>query len=294
MLGRSLSIFVVLFWLASMSWLVAHDVVPAWTAQDLPKFVAGDWLSRQHSVSQARIESAGGKRVGTVWTEYIPTTAGLSRQDIIWLSDIPRMPPLPEMPPMLVRIDTDFTTDGKLDSFALELFGYGEPVSLQGERYSGYLAFRLDVGTARTQLFKVDASVAGLVADAFHPFPPMPSLEVGQSWRMYVVNPLAVLTGAGAKLMPLVVNVTGTQMLQGPDGAKSCFVLEADKAKAWVDPNGQVLRQEIELPYGGKFTTIAEPYDQALRSAAQARFPVRPQDSGASSDRPLERRGRSR
>jgi hypothetical protein len=44
-----------------------------------------------------------------------------------------------------------------------------------------------------------------------------------------------------------------------------CFVVEAGRAKAWVDADGVVLQQEIELPYGGRYRIINEPYDESSR-----------------------------
>jgi hypothetical protein len=263
MITRLSTAAVVVFWLASMAWLVWHDVWPAWTAQDAPRFVAGDWLADGVRRAQARIENKYGHRIGTAWTEHRSAASGLTRRDDIWLDKLPMLPPL------RIEAESDFTPDGRLDTFVLKVFGHDERIALRGELYSGQIAFLLEVGTTR-QLFKVDAAVGGMVADAFRPFPALPEIHVGQSWRMQVVNPLSAVTGVGSKMIPLLVRVTGQEMLATDRGLVKCYVIEAGQAKAWVDSEGSVLRQEINLPYGGTFAIIDEPFDDAARYDARA------------------------
>ena len=264
MFSRLFTIFVLAFWLVAMGWLVHHDIAPAWTAQDAPKFTPGDWLTERLARSQARIENKYGQRVGTVWTEFDSRLSGVSRTDLIVLDNVPSFGEFGLPQPLKIFIEADYTTDGELDTFRLQMLGYEKKIELLGERYSGYLAFRLDIG-AEMQLFKVDASLAGMIADAFNPFPMLPAIEVGDSWRMHVVNPLAAITGVGQKLVPMLVTVTGKETIDTFRGELECFIVEAGGAKAWVDADGSVLQQEVDLPYGGRYTIIAEPYDENLR-----------------------------
>lgn len=261
MSSRFVSLGIVLAWLGAMAWLALHDIVPMWTAQDAPRYTPGDWLTDELLETQARIENKYNHRVGTVWTIYTRRGDGLSRRDVAWINNFVGFDPF------LIQAAADFTTEGRLDELLLEIFGASVPISLKGELYGDQLAFKLDVGP-KQQYFKIDASMAGSVADAFRPFPALPDLTVGRSWRMQVVNPLTVMTGVGAKMIPMLVKVTGREAVDANGARVECFVVETDRARAWVDDRGIVLRQEMDLPYGGRIAVIDEPFDQELLNQA--------------------------
>jgi hypothetical protein len=257
---------IILFWTAATAWLIQHDLLPALTARDVPRFSAADWRDANRQ-AQARIEDKTGRRVGTVWSTHTASAAGLTRQDVFFIER------LSVLPMFRIEVNSDFTPAGQLDTFNLKLFGANERVELEGEDISGNLAFRLQVG-AREQLFKVDAGAVGMISDVFRPFPTLPQIEVGQSWRMHVVNPLAAVTGIGSKLIPMIVTVKSREQLLQPGGSVECFVIEADRgARAWVDGQGNVLRQEVEAPIGGRLAIVAEPFD-ALRLQQVLQLPL--------------------
>jgi hypothetical protein len=255
MLNKLVYAAIVLFWIGAMSWLVRHDVIPALTARDVPSIKAEGWLEGEKRESQARIEDKTGKRIGTIWSTHTAGRNGVSRSDV-FLSE--RLPPLPRL---RIQVDADFTLDGELDEVLLEVDGIGKRIKLEGENMSGNLAFILWVGQRR-QLFKIDADAAGMLGDVFRPFPALPNIEVGQSWRMHVVNPLAAISGFGSKLIPMIVKVRARERLLTDQGAVECFVVETDHgARAWVDADGTVLRQEADVPIGGRLTVVAEPFN---------------------------------
>lgn len=262
MIQRFIPVGIVLFWLVSMGWLVHHDIIPRWTAQDAPRFQQGDWLTDRVRSSQVRIENAFGHRVGTAWTIYNPSADRLSRRDVLFLTRIPKLPPL------LIVAESDFTVEGKLDEFSLDVFGVGRPVKLIGEQFGEQFAFQLKIGPLPRQYFKIDASVSAMLGDAFRPFSVLPNLKVGQSWRMHVLNPFAVVSGIGPKTSPMVVRVIGREKLSRDGGSVECFVVQADHVKAWVDDNGLVLRQEMESPWGGRYAVVDEAFDAAALDAA--------------------------
>lgn len=255
---------IILFWTAAMAWLVRHDIIPQFTARDVPRFTAAEADAHPPERSQARIEDRTGRRIGTVWSIPTVSSAGVSRQDVFFIERLSMLPML------RIEVSSDFTPDGRLDTFHLQLFGASERVELEGEEYSGNLAFRLMVGR-QEQLFKVDAAAAGMIGDVFRPFPALPQIEVGQSWRMHVVNPLAAVTGIGTKLIPMIVTVQDREPVATPEGPVECFVLATDRgARAWVDAHGNVLRQEVEAPIGGRLVIVAEPFDDELLAHVSA------------------------
>jgi hypothetical protein len=257
MLLRFVPLAIVVFWLAAMGWLVHHDVIPRWTAQDAPKFTQGEWLTDRIRSSQARIENAYGHKVGAVWTVYEPAVNRLSRTDCLMLTG------LPLLPPVRIVADSDFTSNGVLDEFHLIAAGMGHQVMLDGEQYGDQFAFQLKIGPRPFQYFKIDTQVSSMLGDALHPFSALPFLEVGQSWRMHVINPMAIVTGVGAKTLPMIVQVTGRETIDHDGVGVECFVVQADQVKAYVNDEGLVLHQELESPWGGKFTVIDEPFDRA-------------------------------
>ncbi len=264
MINRMLPVFVVLIWLLSMGWLIQHDVVPGWTAHDIYESDTDGWLTEEKSNAQARIENKYGHRLGTVWSQYRRVESALLRKDVIWIDGLQAIPKL------RVEMESTFTSGGVLDSLVMSVFGAGERVELIGENFSGHFAFELSIGSERKHRFKVDADMAGIVSDVFRPFPNMPKVEVGDSWRMHVLNPIAAVSGVGTKLIPLLVKVTGKEMILSSNGPIDCLVLEAGQARAWVDSNGVVIRQEMDLPVGGTLSIITEAFNQDLLDRALA------------------------
>ncbi|MCP4246280.1 MAG: hypothetical protein GY778_04450 [bacterium] len=261
---RATGYFVVLFWLASMTWLVWHDVWPGLTAGDAPEVAF-----RPESGStdfQVGIFDANGRRMGTIWSSHHQYGQTPRRDDTIYLESLPGLGRL------LIEIESQFTARGLLDEFDLQMFGLELDIHIHGERFTSVYGFHVQAGRWR-ETFKIDADGAGLIGDAFRPFAALPGLTVGQSWRMQVVNPLAVVTGLGRKFNPIVVRVTGREPIALADRPSvDCLVVEAPGVKAWVDSEGRVLVQEVELPVGGTITLRDEPYDEeAIQEAKTSR-----------------------
>ena len=124
-----------------------------------------------------------------------------------------------------------------------------------------------------SETFKISAAEAGLIGDVFRPFASLPELAVGQSWRMQVVNPVSVITGIGSRFMPLLVQVTGRETINAPDGRQvECFIVEAPSVRAWVDREGLVWVQQVELPVGGQITLRNEPHDADEKVRIEEQF----------------------
>jgi len=263
---------ILLFWAASMTWLIRHDVWPALTAGEPPQVAPNRAGISGIQVFQVGIFNEYDHRIGTAWTTYAPPRL---REDVLYLSGFL----LPG--PILLEIDSTFTGSGELDEFKLTARGPGiplptdgihPPIEVRGERFASVYGFTLVAGGLE-ESFKISAAEAGLIGDVFRPFASLPGLEVGQSWRMQVVNPVSVVTGVGRRFVPMLVRVTGRETILTPGGEElSCLVVEAPNVTAWVDDEGLVWVQRVRLPIGGELTVRNEPYDEKARRNAMAAF----------------------
>ncbi len=274
MFFRTSGWIIVLFWAASMTWLVRHDVWPALTAGEAPQVGPSGWAKLHDTHFQVGIFNKYDQRIGTAWTVYNPRSQ--TREDTIHL----HWAVLPG--PMLLKIESGFMADGKLDNFKLTVdgaqlgpaaFGANSPIVIEGERYASVYAFRIRAGRSIDKTFKIGAMEAGLIGDVFRPFAALPDLEVGRTWRMQVVNPISTITGVGQPVVSMLVRVTGRETITTVDRQQvGCFVVEAPNVRAWVDDSGLVWVQQMNLPLGGKITARNEPYDEKTRNASVARF----------------------
>ena len=92
-----------------MSWLVAHDVWPAWTAQDPPPVRATDWLKGDGNQAQFTVLRDNAP-IGTIWTSHIVGDASVQREDTIWIERFPI-----DIAPLRVTVASTFNADGLLD-----------------------------------------------------------------------------------------------------------------------------------------------------------------------------------
>jgi hypothetical protein len=263
---RTIGWLVTPIWLLAMSWLVAHDILPHWTASTPPALRSSDWLGGEASRSQFTIYDGLGE-MGTVWTEYLVDERSIRRDDLVWIDRLPV-----DLAPVRIGVESVFTGDGVLDEFTvrLETTGSGRASArLHGERFHSDFSFTFESGPIE-QAFKIPLVEGGLVSGAFHPFGVLSDLRVGQRWRMQVVNPIAMLTGVGDQFIPMLVEVTGEERISTTDGSVNCLVVESPNAKAWVDARGIVQAQEMTLPVVGRMRIVRESvFDETAQSAAR-------------------------
>ena len=129
MFTRATGYLIVPLWLASMSWLVVHDVMPGLTAQDPPHVVVSDWLKGDGAESQYAISGASG-RLGTLWTTFMADEASVHRYDLVWIDRFP-MP----LAPFRVRATSAYTHLGVLDEFQMVVENDTTRMKLRGERF---------------------------------------------------------------------------------------------------------------------------------------------------------------
>lgn len=188
MLLRLSGFVIVLFWLASMTWLVWQDVWPGLTAGEPPNAALGGDATRP-TTSQVALYNKYDHRIGTAWTLHGGPREARKREDVIHLKSFPLLGRA------LIEVDSAFTQEGKLDEFDLSVWADGIPfetvierntgqdrgqIHVQGGRFASVYGFTLHAGPV-WETFKIPASQAGLIGDVFRPFATLPGLKVGQS-----------------------------------------------------------------------------------------------------------------
>ena len=118
------------------------------------------------------------------------------------------------------------------------------------------------------------AEATRALGDVIRPFDGLTGLEVGRTWRVRLLNPLAgMIPDWGARLMgnqSIVVRVTGKEQVPYRDEMVEAYVVEAEKIRAWMTADGRLIRQEYEVPLIGRLVLIDEPFDPRLRSRVLA------------------------
>ena len=64
----------------AMGWLVAHDVLPTWTARQPPRLHATDFLQREGKQAQFTVFHENSS-IGTIWTNYDADATSIQRRD---------------------------------------------------------------------------------------------------------------------------------------------------------------------------------------------------------------------
>ena len=104
-----------------------------------------------------------------------------------------------------------------------------------------------------------ESDVGRVITGGFNPFNRLANIDVGQTWRVQVFNPVAVLTNLGPRFLSILVRVTGRERLVVKGTTHDCLVVEAPNARAWVDAHGDVVMQEMVLPISGTLRLVREP-----------------------------------
>ncbi|GJQ25746.1 MAG: hypothetical protein HBSAPP02_07780 [Phycisphaerae bacterium] len=248
-------------WTLAMAALVHRDVLPYWLAEDSPgrALRAGDF--------QTGIFNERGDRVGTTWVNATPTADVTTVYSLSQL-DIGKVTGLaPFSGPLLLETVVIFSGDNTLDDFKLNLMGGPMPVRVSAERFGSDFACTVRLGDS-TMTMPFDGRTSSVLSETLRPFTHMGKLHVGQSWRLRLLDPLALLKGEAMEFQTELARVTRREQ-QSINGVElECYRIETRGAIAWADDEGRILRQEVTLPFLGKWILLDEPYDAAARRAA--------------------------
>ena len=277
MLNRWIGIVCLLFMLCVNSALFVRDVLPDWYAGDPPELedLARGVSTRRNA--QVGIFNAENQMIGRSWTitemrgEFLSVTSKTMLHPIM----LPNGAATPQ-----VRIDTDMhyrQADGLLSDLTMSMHGLPTSVLLRGEYMPpDEFACSWRVGPTRGGAqgsFVLDAEATRAMGDVLRPFSRLSGLYVGRTWRLQLLNPvmkiLPGLRGSGLLDEPEIVQVTRTETIRHRGETVEAFVVEARRMRAWVAPNGTVLRQEVELPLLGKLVMREEAFNAGVYEEAR-------------------------
>lgn len=269
MLNRWLGIASVTGMLAVNGALVLRDVLPRWAAGEPPESSIFHLQSGDPYQQQLGIYARDG-RVGTAWTKAQKNGEQYQMYLWTWIKPLDHDAVLPSR--LLVRTDLFFDANRRLDTLHVVVTGLGTAMNLDGNFVEpNDFACTWHVGKGEGN-FILPGDLLRVFSDATRPFESLPNLHVGQTWRMQVFNPLAgLLPGGGGAAFSggtMVAQVVGQENLFHAGRNVNVFIVEADRARAWVAADGRVLRQEIELPVLGSVALVDEEYDDDARQKA--------------------------
>ena len=268
MLSRVFSILVVLLWMSSMTALFVRDVWPAWTAQDLPPICSADILQGIGRDQQYGMFVGAGGRIGTSWTRF------RSIVDVQIIEITHFIQRVGDFGPIRIETDLKFSAEqGRLQEFSVRLHGAPQPIRIEGERIGDEIVCNIHAGVTR-RAFHVNAAVAGMIGESLRPFSVLPEIHVGQTWRVYIVDPLSLLLGGKTAPRPVLVRVTGRDTITIRGTPTETFVVEWPSSRSWVDERGRVIRTQIDVPLIGRLTLLAEPFNNSELRSARERVPI--------------------
>lgn len=269
MLNRWIGIACFGLMLSANTALFMRDHLPALTAGDAPTPEVFRLGTGEERWVQTAIRDSEGREVGKSWTRVHRDQAVSTHEQTTFINAI-RLPGGVLTPAVRVEMELLYQADAHtVDEAHLRVAGLPVTVKFDGERISGEFACMWKVGD-QTGTFVLDGAATRALGDALRPFDRLPNLDVGQTWRMRLVNPLENLApglrAEGIDLESVLVRVTAREQIRVDGTSFDAFRVEAPRAVAWVAEDGRVVLQEVDLPLLGKLTIVDQPFDaHALR-----------------------------
>lgn len=275
MLNRWFGIIAAILMLSANAALFLRDVAPQLFAGEPPKPAALALRPGDEEFRYAAIYGPHGEKVGRSWTEMTRAGELITVRTETFLNPSEMRANL-ALPALFIRTEFHWLKDEHLEDFQVSVRGLGVTVEVQGAYIPpNDFPCKWQFGEQRGSfILPVEATRA--VGDLMRPLGELPDLQVGQSWRQEILNPLAKLMPEWSPSNPfgegVIVQVVATEILDLADRSVKCAVVEADRLKAWISADGRVLRQEIDLPLFGRISIVDEPYDRRALRAARHEF----------------------
>ncbi len=255
--------------------LVLRDVAPRWFATDPPRPTSlrlsdGEQLVLQYGIFR------DGRRVGTA--QHLASASGdVIRTETATALSLGEMLDVPGAP--TIRVDSDFAylmRSQMVDELSVRVRGLPFGVHLKGQYLPpNDFPIQWRLGDNEGSLI-LPADQTSQLGDMLRPFQSLPDLYVGRTWRLQTFNPLLNLLPMvdrnALELEPVLVRVAAEERISFADFDTLAFRVEADRIRVWVDWQGQVLRQQIELPVLGLLQFEVERYDPSAFNSGQRGF----------------------
>lgn len=274
MLNRWIGILLFALMASANVGLFLHDVLPRLTAGVPPTPQVITLKPGEIRWVQTGIFDARGRSVGRSWTRVHRGPTVSTHELYTYLDRI--LLPGTTLPPIHVQMKLTYQKNQDVvDDLRMHLFGLPFVVQLEGGLVSSEFPIIWKFGQQQGQ-FILDAQATKALGDALRPFERLPDLEVGQSWRLELLNPLTGLIpgvrDAGIDLSGVLVRVTRREMIEWHDEKVETLRVEAPNTVGWVTPDGRVLRQEVDVPLLGKLVIIDEPFNETVYRRTEEYF----------------------
>ena len=259
---RLFDLTVVTIWVLSLAGLVWHDLRPTWTAGAPPTLVPSGGVN-EPVLMQFAIEAQRWGRLGQSWAEFWRTDTGAMARSTTLLESGPLHRP--------IRVDSHLSFGPKDHLDELKVWVYGLPATVQVEAasYGEDFPCIIKVGQERHE-FTLRQEMASAIAEVFRPFVYLKGLHVGQTWRIASINPLGSLWGESPAPQAIVAKVVGRETIDHLGRPTECFRVETESAAAWVDDEGRVLLQQVDVPVLGKVSIrLQDGFDEKALQKAQ-------------------------
>lgn len=259
-MNRFIGAFAALAWIGLMAALLNRDY-PFWRQLDPPAQVIPP------GNRQTAILDAGNNRVGTAWLTVSQRSAVVS----FTVFEVARViPGLPAGGPIAVKSTLGYDPDGSLQRLVFWLHGVGVPILVSATRVGDDFGVELNIGDLHRSM-SLPAEASECLGESLRPFTHLKGLHVGQSWRIRIVDPISMLRDQSIDFTAQMATVTARETVKHNGEDVLCYRIETNGAIAWADDDGNVVRQEVVIPFIGKWTLVDERFDQAARDRAMVR-----------------------
>ncbi|MBX3395052.1 MAG: hypothetical protein KF841_06755 [Phycisphaerae bacterium] len=259
---RAIGILITVVWLGCMVALFQRDIVPYWRAQDPPSQQIPD------GAYQVAMTNGSGRRLGTTWITTFHTGTNVNVHSLTQLDLGAISAVLPVAGPLFVESDLSYDHSQHLEEFLFRLETALVTARVRGVRFGQQFACEARIGTVK-QSMAIDADLSKYLGDSLRPFTHLQGLRIGQTWRLRLLDPIALLSRSSVEFTTRLVRVTARESIDHGGMAVECFRIETDGTVAWATDSGRVILQEVQVPLLGKWMLADEPYSDRARLEAK-------------------------
>lgn len=259
-MNRAIGFILALTWIVAMAALVQRDILPLWTATEAPDQLLpiGEY--------QVGIFSQSGARIGTTWITTNTTPTRMVRSTtVLETGKISAM--LPVIGTWILSTDLSYDSQDRLEHFKFLLNAPGILGEVDAERIERDFSVIAKLGDIKKTML-LDGELSKYLSETLRPFTHLGRMRLGQSWRIRLLDPFALIKSQTVEFQTLIARVSSMDTIRHQGRDVECFRVETPSSRAWADHSGRVLKQEVQLPLIGRWTLMDEPVDAKSRHKA--------------------------